>query len=784
MPSGRWVNSYPKYLYKMKRIIYFLLCFTGILSGLSAQAIGEWRMHFAYYETTAVAEASQQVFAISNGSLFSYGKEDGKVSFYSRQTGLNDTEISHIRYNTTAKCLLIVYANQNIDIMGEEGIKNVPDLKNSTSIPDKEVNSIYFKDKLAYLSTQFGILVLDLSKGEVVETYRLNKPTRSVCMKDNFIYAATSSGIFRAAIGDNLIDPNNWKLYSLNSPEFSDSNIVQISLYKNVLCFCVAGNGIYYQNANGEIINILRTNNIQNMLLEGDRLLAYSSTNFYVLYDLTSFETVNAQIVKGVSSFGGGKYWIAGGSKGLSGYQYKSPYQYEVFLSDLQTNSPKRNLAAYMAFQDQKLYVTGGGRRGVPYYNPGTLMTYQNDTWYSFDENEINRQAGVVCYDFMYIAIDPKDTGHFFISSFGEGLLEFKENAFVKLYGSKDGLEYYEGGDPSSTVRVEGLAFDKEGNLWMTNSNSQLNGIKILKADGTLTGLPYLGNNDMTDKILITSAGHVWVNIFRTSKAPAGFFVLNPNGTADDPSDDQYKNINAFITVTNETISASEFYCMVEDKNGVIWIGSNKGPILCSNPKRVLTTDGSAFFSRIIRMGDDGLPYAFLDGESVTTIAVDGGNRKWLGTSSSGVFLLSADGTETIENFTTTNSPLPSNTIQSIAINDRTGEVFFGTDKGIASYMAEGTEASSNYSDVYAYPNPVRPDFDGPVTITGLMMDSNVKITDINGNLIYQTKSVGGQATWNCRNGKGERVSTGIYLVLAATPEGNEGVVSKILVVK
>lgn len=214
--------------------------------------------------------------------------------------------------------------------------------------------------------------------------------------------------------------------------------------------------------------------------------------------------------------------------------------------------------------------------------------------------------------------------------------------------------------------------------------------------------------------------------------------------------------------------------------NGQVWIGTNRGPIICTNYRDI----NNLRCTRIIRTNEDGEPYYLLDGEQINAIAVDGGNRKWIATNNSGVFLVSEDGMETIANFTTANSPLPSNQINSLAINQITGEVFIGTEKGLVSYMGDATEGSEDYSDIYAYPNPVRPEHNDRVTIVGLMADSNVKITDMKGNIVYQGKSAGGTFTWDCRKRGGRRVATGIYLVLSATPEAKESVVTKIMVVK
>ena len=262
----------------------------------------------------------------------------------------------------------------------------------------------------------------------------------------------------------------------------------------------------------------------------------------------------------------------------------------------------------------------------------------------------------------------------------------------------------------------------------------------------------------------------------------SGILIFDDNGTIDDTGDDEHRFVKTFSDI-NGTIDASGYFCITEDKNGQVWIGTNRGPIYCTNPKAKLE---EIRCSRVIRPADEinDVPYNFLDGEQINAIAVDGGNRKWIATQSSGVFLVSEDGMETIENFTTANSPLPSNQINSLTINQLTGEVFIGTENGLVSYMGDATEGKEDYSNVYAYPNPVRPEHSDRVTIVGLMNDSNVKITELRGNIIYQGKSAGGTFTWDCRSRKGGRVATGVYLVLSATPEAKESVVTKIMVVK
>jgi hypothetical protein len=306
--------------------------------------------------------------------------------------------------------------------------------------------------------------------------------------------------------------------------------------------------------------------------------------------------------------------------------------------------------------------------------------------------------------------------------------------------------------------------------------------IVVRTPDGKWTSLYYPGISgaSIVDKILITSKGTKWVNVPHNSGTTGGILVFDDNGTPDNNADDKSFYYTNLRTAGANTIHGTKFYCLVEDLEGKIWIGSNSGPVICQSPNNAID---NLTFSHIIREDDYLVPYYYLDGEQINAIAVDGGNRKWIGTAGSGIFLVSPDGSKTIYHFDMNNSPLYSNTIQSIAINNTTGEVFIGTDKGLISYQGDATEASPSYSDVYAYPNPVRPEIDDKVVITGLMNNSNVKITDLSGNLLYQGISAGGQFVWNCRGRTGNRVATGVYLVLSSTPEAKESVVTKITII-
>ncbi|MDR2469173.1 MAG: hypothetical protein LBD27_01665 [Tannerella sp.] len=772
-------------------ILFSVLCLCLLCLPLGAQQVGEWRSHLATYNTTGVAETDNRVFAVANGTLYSYGKEDSRVTVHSKQTGLSDTDIKWIGYNAAAKTLLIIYSNGNIDLMHADGsMYNLPYLKNTTSILDKEVYEASFHNENAYVATKFGIIVIRMNKKEIAETYKLNRAVYSVRIQGETIWAATENGLLNASVNDNLADIHNWREQMLESSGFDVNGIRQLSEFEGMICFRVERNGVYCIAAGGEVKTILKNSSLTGMQLMAGRLVLHTASTLYIYESTSRYETVNAGTVNQVSGLkNDGMFWLAAGVNGLTGIRKTAENKYETAVSGLNLESPKRNLSQFLMFRNGKLWIAGGGRsKTTRYFNPGTLTTCTDGKWFNCDEAKVNQQAGYTCQDYTAVVTDPDDETHFFVGTCGEGLLEFRNNEFVQLYNhTNSSLQSTLPANSNAHryVRVQGFGYDKDKNLWMTNSEVN-NGIVVRKADGTWASLyfPGIANAYFVDQILITSNGHKWVNVPHSSASP-GILVFDDRGTPDNGADDVFHYFSSFKSGSGGVIDASAYYCMTEDLKGEIWIGTNKGPLICSTPSRAVENPDNLYCSQIIRVNPtDNEPYYFLNGEEVNAIAVDGGNRKWIGTSSSGVFLVSPDGSETIHHFNTDNSPLYSNHILSIAINHQTGEVFIGTDKGLISYRSEAVAAAEHFSDVYAYPNPVRLSVNDQVIITGLMADSNVKITDLSGNLIYQGRSAGGQMTWNCRNRSGRRVATGIYLVLASAPGNTESAVARIAVVQ
>lgn len=784
----------------MRHIIHIVLCLLlASWQQASSQAIGEWETHLSYYNTVKVAETNQYVFAVakgaqinkadtteSGGSLFRYGKEDNSLKFYSRQDGLSDQQVTLIGYNSDINTLLMVYANGNLDLFDESSIYNIPYLKNSTNINDKTIHDLFFHNEFAYLSGEFGIMVVNMKKKEITDTYKVNRSVLSACIKNNSLYAVTDDGIIQGLMSDNLLDFNNWKSYSISS-SLSVEDIRQIAVFQNRLCFQVKGKGVYYEKEDGTVSPLVEDKDINKIKIQNNKLIAFTGNKAYIYSSLTQRDVISSETINDISSLKDDTYWIAAGRESLQGIK-KQNDGYGVIFSDTITanNCPKRDLCAFMTVDKGKLFVAGGGRWTDRFSNYGTFMIYDGHTWVNYDENTVARQVGIDRFwDVTSIAVDPdpENENHYFASTWGEGVYEFKDGKCIKLFNNYNSILEPAWSNSMHHVRIDGLCFDKDNNLWMTNTGAKKGCIKVLKADRTWSSLAYdeeLSGSSLIDKILIASNGLKWINVVRTN---SGIFILDDNNTIDDTSDDTYKFFTSLINIADKKeITTRAFYCMAEDKNGSIYLGTGNGVMICPQSNNILQ-NGQLYANRITRTADDGSLSYFLDGERINAIAVDGGNRKWIGTENSGVFLVNEDASETIYNFTTDNSPLLSDKVESIAIDNATGTVYFGTDKGIISYVGEATEGSKSYSDVYAYPNPVRPEY-SRVTITGLMENSTVKITDLSGNLIYQAQSLGGQLTWDCRNRSGKRVASGVYLVLSATEDSKESIVTKIAVIK
>lgn len=768
-------------------ILLFFLSFTA--PAANDNTLG-WKTYLSYNNTNNVEESADQVFVVAEGALYTYGKEDNSIKQYYKGNGLNDTDIQFISYNKQTKSLLIVYNNCNIDILENGSVKNIPYLYSTTALRDKKVNSVMIHNEYAYLSITSGIVVVNMDKKEITDTYNLSRNVTSSVILNNRIYASVKSetfnGVLYASLGDNLLDKANWKAYAV--PGFpSDSSIDTIVLFKNQLFYLSKNKGVYYES-NGTTVSLVSNAQMNSIKIIGEKLACIASSQVYIFTDTKTFDQINNLVIKDISTYQTDKYWIAEGSKGLRSIKRTGANKFEAVNEAIILDGPYSNSSFDIVCQNDKVYIIPGGKSltgNDRFGKAGSVMIYDYEKWTVLEPSKVQSKLNVWPRDYTGIVISTNDAGEeiIYTSSYGDGVIRYKDGEPEIRYTSSNSPLQNAGGNAGNYYFIDGLAFDKDGNLWMTNSEVN-DAIKILDKEGKWHSLfvESLRSKPTINDILVTSNNDKWVNISRPASDARITVIANSNSL-----DEAYSyKFESFTDTDGNNFAPSNYTCMAEDKDGYVWIGTSKGAIYITNPRLAASENSSSTRCTRVKLinEEDETPYYFLDNVMVTAIKVDNGNRKWIGTAGNGVYVLSGDNQEVVHQFNTSNSPLLSDNIYSIEINGKTGEVFIGTDKGLVSYKGEATEGRSDYSDVYAYPNPVRPEHADKVTITGLMDNSIVKITDLSGNLIYQTKSLGGQAFWNCRNKKGVRVASGIYLVLSATEDSKESVVTKIAVIK
>jgi uncharacterized protein YegP (UPF0339 family) len=776
---------------KNKSIIPAVLFCLMSTTTFAQLAMGKWRTHLAYNNVTQIAQSESKIYAVSDGALFSVDKVDKQFEFYSKVSGLNGSNISRIEFDQANKQLLIAYANGNIDLIGSGGVVNIPDLYNKQMSASKAINQVKFNDNKAYLSCDFGIVVLNMLRKEVLDTYYIGaggsevKVWNTTILNDT-IYALTSTGgtsttpysytLYKASVSNKqLVNFANWKTVA-NLPGTGD--LQSIATFSNKLYILRGGKLWSKEGQNWSPFHNEYT--LQNFNVTNGSMNLYAGTNFYLVNEaLTLTDLSNkGNITDAEYDLANKTYWFAGNDLGILSYTEAG------VLTPYKPASPTLNSPWDMTFSNKRLFVVPGGRMAAQDNRSGVVMLYEDGVWTNI------APTGRRVVDFMNVAVDPSNPKHYFVTSFGTGLYEFNNDLLINLYDLNNSPITSVIAGNLDYMRLDGAIFDKQGNLFFTNSYAS-SAVRVLLKNGNWSDLVYPGlvQKETLGKILISNLNpnQKWVISVRGGELG----VLDDNGTITDKSDDKTRTFMPYSYLETDAnqhqVSVDAFPGLVQaiaqDKNGVIWVGTNEGPYLFSNPSKAFEADYKCSRVKIPRKDGTNAADYLLKDEEIKAIAIDGANRKWIGTKTSGAYLLTEKGDSTIQHFTITNSPLLSNTILSIAVNPVTGEVFIGTDKGLVSYQSDANEAGVSFGEVYAYPNPVRQGFTGLITITGLIENTQVKITDLSGNLICQTISNGSLATWDGKDVHGRKVSTGIYLALCSSPDGTQSTITKIMVI-
>jgi len=723
-----------------------LLLFLPLMINAQDVPIGYWKDYQSYSRASYIAETENKIYCVTNGGLFYINKEDNTINRRSKITGLSDIGVKQITYDQDSKITIITYENCNIDLLRNNIIVNISDVKRKEIIGEKLINNVIIKEKLAYLSSTFGLIVVDLENEEIKDTYKIGQNGNyygiNNCAFDSInILVASEGGVYYADKNSStLFDFNSWILDTNRTGNYENIFVVEDSIW-------VGNENSFYNNK----YLILSTNDTifkyNNLLLNTDTIVH------------NKLESINYIYVDNEENM-----WVADENNGLLKFT-NSQFQ-ERFVPE----GPIRNDVYSLEYENNTLYISHGGHANFgtnSFIKDGVSIRNNSNDWINYDYYTLGNSR-----DVLEVAIK---NGKEYYASWYNGIAVMEGGELIKNFGyeNTNGIldtTYYS----NNRIRISDLKFDSDDNLW--GLSSEVNRPLFVKTKND-EWFSFSMNQDRVglffDDITIDRNNLKWGVIGRSG----GLFVYDDNNTISNSGDDQYKILKN--TVGQGNLPSMRVYCITEDLEGEIWVGTDKGIGIFYNPSAIFS--GNNFDAQQILITEGEYGQYLLSEEKVKCITIDGANRKWIGTEKSGVFLISDDGMEEIQHFTSYNSPLFSDNIYDITINPSSGEVFIGTEEGLISYRSDATKGSDKQSTVKVFPNPVRETYNGLIAINGLVTNANIKITTIDGELVFENFAKGGQASWNGKNKNGDRVSTGVYLVFSSDVNGLEKIVSKIL---
>ena len=758
---------------------------------VTAQQLGSWRLHLSYYIATKSEAGGNTIYSLMNGNLLSYDTEDGEVRTYDHMDILSDAGIAYIAYSNEADKLLIVYNNGNIDLLDkDDNVQNLSSLKDKTML-NKEVANVSIAGSMAYLATGFGFVEVDMKEGVFRNTYRLPYTIHCITASDEAVFIGTPEGIRYCLKDGNMQLEENWKI-------FQDWGANSMCIFNERLIF-INSSGIHAADPQKPYSvksitsekNIAFLKNIGNQLVWNNKKQISFTSDVSVLdndYLKRAVTTIPYENNWNDISYLNGTFWTSEQEKGLRGYKM-SGNEFAPTGEVIQPSSPIRDLGYSVSWTGDRLLVAGGINTVSGFKNPATSMFYENGKWTNFTELETTgKLAKVEPVNTTDLVQDPLDDTHHFASLYRSGLCEYKDGKFVELYNVDNSPLNSIVPDLASqkykTVSCSALSYDADGNLWMAQSMLDTT-FYVRKPDGNWFKLRYneMSGSSLIDKILHHSSGIKLVSSRRLEKR--GVFCIDMKGT-ERTTDDKTRLLQDFVNQDNTPYLPDQFFCLCEDLDGMVWVGTSAGLFVIEDVTKVFDKDFYFTQIKINRNDGSGLADYLFNDVAISCIAIDAANRKWIGTQANGAYLISADGQEMLHHFTTEDSPLLSNNVQSIAVHPGTGEVAFGTDKGICTFISDATtpEEELEKSNVVVFPNPVTPDYNGPIAIRGLVENSEVKIISTGGQLVWNGTSSGGTCTWNGVANNGKPVASGIYHVVANTPEGGKAIMTRIVIVR
>lgn len=749
---------------------------------------GQWRLHVPAQKAIDVVSLDNVIYTAFENGLLEYDIDASETSISNAVNGLSDINLTCLASDLSRNAIYIGYDNGNLDKLKDNRITNIPAIKLAQIPGSKRINKIVPFGNFIYLATGFSIVKIDPIKDEVKDTWYPtdgNEPILDVAFRNDSVFALSSSKMYRGHINNfALADPAQWtvdnRLATLVTDSYKEIESIGNDLYviyskENYgedSVFKIRDTGLELVTNESFSLEIVSLNNHNGKLavnLNGG-VFVYNADYSYSMvannYTFGGFPNPNN------SCLHSGFLWISDNENGLVRYQN------EFSSTKISFDGPPKKSFYALDWQDGKLAVAGGGlSSAAATFNISGVYLFEDEKWSLFDRENMTLWNGQNIWDFLSVSIDPTDTERIAVGSYSEIPISIIENSsqVTSTYTPNNSeLEFTSGGVWSF---ISSVNYDPSGNLWVLNGFSE-KPLKVLSANGVWSSFDCgaLAKDKLSKKLVIDYNGNKWFGIENV-----GLYGYFDNNTLSNASDDKIVKLN-----TGESTGAlpsTSINAIAVDFDNEIWIGTDNGFAVLYNSENSFDAGPGEYNAQRIKVEYEGNIEYVLGNTHITDIEVDGGNRKWFGTANSGIILLSPDGQEVIQQFTSENSPLISNNILDLKLDHSTGELFIITDKGLVSYRTDASYEDPDYSNVKVFPNPAHPDFEGPITIQGIRYNSDVKITDIAGNLVYQTTSNGGTATWNGKTITGEKVTTGVYLIWTAANEGKGRKVGKVLVI-
>ncbi len=726
--------------------------------------MGAWRTHLTYYDARTMVQAGERLYVASTNGFFFFDLATQQMTTLSKEDGLSDLNITALGYYAQKNMVIVGYANGNLDLLTDEEVINIRTIRNTLTFPDKTIRHIAVHDGVAYLSLPFGVVVVDLNAARVQESYldigQNGTPNGvyTAAVGQDSLFLATDQGLWVASLARqvNRRDFRNWRAAVVGN------GIRHVAATAQAVFYTADQDGLYrYAQGRQQRARIVEGLRYDGLSAAREGVLLLTEGTVYLFNDALFIDLkTNEQIPQPRAAvlLPDDTFWIADRTKGLVKAAKDAP------LESFFPSGPLATTFRLRTVEGEVLALAGGidDASGTPFRRAAGFYRFQQGIWQNFSATQVaNALPFPAATDLTSVAATAERV---YFGALGQGLFAWSkaDDNFTPLPNAP--LAANANGERA----VGGLANDAQGNLWVSNYGVAAGSPSVhrLTPDGTWRSFAFGGTaSRFPRELLADDFGQVWVRLADSNAR--GLLVFE---------DAQRWRILG-EGVGNGSLPSAQVNCLAKDRSGSMWVGTDRGVAEFFAPFAVLQGgDGSeATLPRF-----EGLP--LLRDERVTAIAIDGGNRKWLGTDN-GAWLFSPDGGRLLHHFTAENSPLLANQVLDIAIDPRSGEVFFATELGIASYRSDATAATQVNQQVKIFPNPVRPEFQGLITISGLVQDAVVKITDTSGKLIWETRAQGGTATWNRLDYNGRRAKTGIYLVFTASREGEQAFVGKLAIV-